>query len=229
MLTKLLTSHLSNAASRSADNVAFFHRNAVGSSIYFDNFCDADGTTAHTGSRLGDLTYWHHNDCTDWGDTAIDKDFGVSSLDAHVSRSLFDFEDDGDTTDFWSTQNVFTAQDIAGNLHGDGTSFNIWTQDQGCSFSDSVEHPKDHLEFPQAQSARNFIPSKPTERHRRPQIVRDWLSLHAFSPYPTPAEKLELAAATGYTERQLNNCLSNLRTREKHCMSIVLSQSLDLY
>jgi hypothetical protein len=123
----------------------------------------------------------------------------------------------------WSTHNVFTIEDNVGNpLHPDAPHVDLWTQDQGPPNLDLIDEQDDNLQTSPSRCESYRIVSKLSERQRRPQVVRDWLSVHASWPYPTPAEKSGLIAATGYTERQLNNCLSNVRTREKHCKLVIL-------
>lgn len=56
-----------------------------------------------------------------------------------------------------------------------------------------------------------------SKRTKRLQLFRQWLLDHASRPYPTRAEKAELAVASELSEDQVEVCLRNLRAREKHC------------
>ena len=46
-----------------------------------------------------------------------------------------------------------------------------------------------------------------------PEVLRRWLFDHFESPYPTPADKEELARQSGYTPKQVSNWFINARVR----------------
>lgn len=194
----------------------------------FDSPFDAAGTVLHVGDLSDNFVQGSpYGRCVCPSDIVIDKAFIVSSLDAQLSLPLFDVDHSDtvqehvDSTNPWRRHNDFVIYNISGACaHGGVFDPDIWMRNQGFPHLDIIDEQDDYLQTPPLQREPCRIGSKPTERQKRPQIVRDWLSAHASWPYPTPAEKTELVAATGYTERQLKNCLSNLRTREKHCNSI---------
>jgi hypothetical protein len=195
----------------------------------FGSFFDAASTIAHVDDLSDHLTY--DSPCGRYvcpSDIVIDKAFIVPSLDAQLSPPLFDVDHSDtvhehvDSTNPRGRHNDLVTYDISGAYaHGEGFDPDIWMQNQGFPYLDTIDEQDKYPQNPPLQQEPCRIGSKPTERQKRPQIVRDWLSAHASWPYPTPAEKTELVAATGYTERQLKNCLSNLRTREKHRKSII--------
>ncbi|KAH8642627.1 hypothetical protein IG631_00090 [Alternaria alternata] len=194
--------------------------------LNFGGFFDTANTIAHFDDLSDELTHGSprvHYVCP--SDIAIDRTFGVSDFGAQLSPPLFDADHADvvqkhvDLTNPRGWQNDLVTYDISrGYAHGGSFDPDIWMRNQGFPHLNIIDEQDDYLQTPPLQGEPCRIGSKPTERQKRPQIVRDWLSAHASWPYPTPAEKTQLVATTGYTERQLKNCLSNLRTREKHLL-----------
>ena len=128
-----------------------------------------------------------------------------------------------DSTDPWATHSIFATHDTAeGHLHQHVPNFDTWMHDQESPTLGRIEQSEYRLQSPPSQCSPSRIPSEPTECRTRAHIVRRWLLNHADWPYPTSEERAELVAATGLSERQLNACLSNLCSREKHCKPNVM-------
>jgi hypothetical protein len=162
---------------------------------------------------------------------ALDQPFNIPSLEAEPFDSLFECDDGenvqeyGAMTEQWPSENSFAIHDNSGDcIDGDGANFDLWMQGQRDQYPDPAKPSTGYFPTTLTRYSPGRGPSGLTERKRRLQIVRSWLSDHASWPYPSQAERSELIAATGCTERQLNVCLSNLRSREKHCKSIVTLQ-----
>lgn len=224
MLTRSCISYLSRRPLEGTDEGNVPEYNSSELHLDFDSPFVAAGTVLHVGDFSDNFVQGSpHGLCVCPSDIVIDKAFIVPSLDAQLSPAVFDadhpdtVQEHVDSANPWGRHNDFVTYDISGAYaHGEGFDPDIWMRNQGFPHLDIIDEQDSYLQTPPLQREPCRIGSKPTERQKRPQIVRDWLSAHASWPYPTPAEKTELIAATGYTERQLKNCLSNLRTREKH-------------
>jgi hypothetical protein len=196
----------------------------------FEGVFDATNTIAHVDDFSDELTYGSlHGRYVCPSDIAIDRAFDVYSFDAQLSPPLFDanhadiVQEHADLANPWGRHNNLVSYEISGGYaHGGIFDPDTWIRNQGFSHLDIIDERDNHLQTPPLQREPCRIDLEPTERQKRLQIVRDWLSAHASWPYPTAAEKSELIEATSYTERQLNNCLSNLRTREKYCQFTIL-------
>jgi hypothetical protein len=158
-----------------------------------------------------------------------DPNFDVAAFDAEQFRSLFDCEygtaiqEYEGLTSLWSPPDGSADQDAAElHVHGAFQDFELWMQEPVIPREEILENSGFPLQTSTLQPAPSRVSRQLTERQRRPQVVRNWLSDHASWPYPTTAQKEILITATGYTERQLDVCLSNLRARNKNCKSHVL-------
>lgn len=195
-----------------------------------DSSFNGDSDTAQVEEISDRSAYWgYHSGYISLGDMSLDQVTGVRTPDQQQPWFLSDFEraevvqEHESLNNPWSTHTVFAIEDNVGNpLHRDASHVDLWTQDQGHPNLDLIDEQDNYLQTSPSGCEPYRIVSKLSERQRRPQVVRDWLSVHASWPYPTSAEKSGLIAATGYTERQLNNCLSNVRTREKYCKPVIL-------
>ncbi|KAB2103051.1 hypothetical protein AG0111_0g8709 [Alternaria gaisen] len=213
-----------HGALEGVDEGVVFEQNVNAVHTHPDSSFHGDDGTAQAHDISRDFTDWGcYNGYVSLGDIILNGAFGIRTPDPQQPWSLLDSKDSkvlqeyGNLNSPWCTHDVFAIKDSVGDLlHQDASDVDLWRQDQRRLSPDLVEEQDDHLKTPPSQCGPLRIVSEPTERQKRPQIVRDWLSAHASWPYPTPTEKSELIEATGYTGLQLNNCLSNLRTREKY-------------
>lgn len=230
MLTLLLTSYPFHGALEGVDQGVVFEHNVHGVHSHLDSSFNGDAGTAQFEDISRDFTNWGCYSCyVSLGDMALNGVFGVRTPKSQQPSSLIDSEvgevmqEYRDLNSLWCNHDVLAIDHSARDLlHQDASGVELWRQDQLRLCPNLIEEQDSHLQASPSRRGPLNVVSGPTERQRRPQIVRDWLSTHASWPYPTPAEKSELIKATGYTENQLKNCLSNLRTRYKYCKFMLL-------
>ncbi|KAL2783926.1 hypothetical protein BJX66DRAFT_330314 [Aspergillus keveii] len=74
-----------------------------------------------------------------------------------------------------------------------------------------------------AERSRELPRNQPSERAgsysrsvKRTRPLREWFACNLGHPYPTKAEKIDLAEGTGMTRTQINNWFLNARRRQRH-------------
>ncbi|KAL4885652.1 hypothetical protein BJY04DRAFT_231088 [Aspergillus karnatakaensis] len=68
--------------------------------------------------------------------------------------------------------------------------------------------------LPPNQASETAVSHSRSVRRTRP--LREWLACNLAHPYPTKAEKADLATQTGLTRTQINNWFLNARRRQRH-------------
>jgi len=194
------------------------------SHFHFEFPFNDDGNVAHVAhvdENPGDFTQdISHGGYVCPSDTVFNNALDIHVPDASPPRSLFDCKH---SIESWCSDilsaGLVTPVGFVHQYVSDSDDYR--TQDPVFTHSSLTKQSNGPGQIPELQPEPCHVSPHLTERRRRPQVVRDWLSSHRTWPYPTPTEKLGLITATGYTEEELNNCLTNLRAREKDCKSHV--------
>ncbi|OJI95805.1 hypothetical protein ASPVEDRAFT_871184 [Aspergillus versicolor CBS 583.65] len=61
---------------------------------------------------------------------------------------------------------------------------------------------------------------------KRTRPLREWLACNISNPYPTKADKADLASQTGLTKTQINNWFLNARRRQRHSDRVVAQRKI---
>ncbi|KAJ0416749.1 hypothetical protein BJY00DRAFT_221109 [Aspergillus carlsbadensis] len=117
-----------------------------------------------------------------------------------------------------------TSRPVIDQLHGiredeaflgDGTS-NLGVGEDGLSdpLRLSGNNSQRSQRLPQNQPGERASSYSRSVKRTRP--LREWLACNPAHPYPTKAEKADLATQTGMTRTQINNWFLNARRRQRH-------------